>query len=72
MLRLRPIRSDGMGERPVDWPEIEAFARLTGRITEQWEAEALFDMCQGYCAAWQAGSDPLAMAPVEQEGERAG
>lgn len=66
MFRLRPTRSNGMAERATDWDQIEAFARVTGRISEPWEAEVLFDMCQGYLAARQAGEDPLAVAPVDQ------
>jgi len=65
MFRLNPVRSNGFGLRATDWPEIEAFARLTGRISEPWEAEALFDMCRGYAEALEAGSDPLAMSPAQ-------
>lgn len=67
MFRLGPIRSDGMGLRSADWPEIDAFARLTGRVSEPWEFEALFDMCSGYFAAHEAGADPLAMSPAQIE-----
>ena len=66
MMRLGPLRSDGMGLRAADWPEIDAFARVTGRITEPWEAEALFDMCAAYLAESQSGDDPLMIAPVER------
>ncbi|MEH6775538.1 MAG: hypothetical protein V7668_16560 [Cereibacter changlensis] len=71
MFRLGPTRSAGMGEAPADWPEIDAFARATGRISEPWEAEALFDMCRAYHAAREAGTDPLAMSPAEIEAEAA-
>ena len=66
MFRLGPTRSDGMGERPSDWPEIDAFARMTGRIGEPWEAETLFDMCGSYTRARQEGENPLAIPPVER------
>lgn len=69
MFRLGPIRADGMGLRPADWPEIDAFARLTRRLSAPWEFEALFDMCAGYFAAHEAGQDPLAMSPVQIEAE---
>lgn len=71
MFRLGPTRSTGLGEAPADWPEIDAFARATGRISEPWEAEALFDMCRAYHAAREAGTDPLAMSPAEIEAEAA-
>ena len=67
MFRLRPTRSNGMAEVATDWDQIHAFALATGRISEPWEAEVLFDMCQGYSAARQAGEDPLAVSPAEQD-----
>ena len=64
MLRLGPMRQTGFGLRPADWTEIDAFVRLTQRVSEPWEAEALFEMCAGYCAAYEAGEDLLAEAPM--------
>lgn len=69
MFRLVPTRNNGMSVSPTDWSEIEAFAQLTGRISEPWEAEVLFDMCRGYHEARIAGEAPLAMPPVEIEAE---
>lgn len=66
MWKMRPTRGNGMAELPADWPEIAAFGSLTGRITERWEAEALFDMCHGYLHAKTAGENPLSIAPVDQ------
>lgn len=66
MMRLGPVKSDGMGLRSADWPEIDAFARVTGRIGDPWEAETLFDMCRAYLRESQAGEDPLAIAPVDR------
>lgn len=65
MFRLGPTRCNGMAVTPADWSDIDAFARLTGRISEPWEAEILHDMCQAYHDARQAGENPLAMSPVE-------
>lgn len=67
--RLGPTRNNGMSVTPTDWSEIKSFADLTGRISEPWEAEVLFDMCRGYHEARLAGEDPLAMSPVEIEAE---
>ena len=64
MMRLGPVKSTGMGERPADWPEIDAFARATGRIGSAWEAETLFDMCRVYMSERQDGGDPFRVAPV--------
>ncbi len=66
MLRLGPVRSDGMGERPADWPEIDAFTRLTGRITEPWEAELLYDMCAAYSTERAKGENVLTIAPTDR------
>lgn len=65
-MMLGPTRSDGMGERPVDWPEIVAFANGTGRVSEPWELEALANMAQGYLSERQAGAEPLSVPPVER------
>jgi hypothetical protein len=69
MFRLGPVRNNGMSVSAPDWSEIEAFSRVTGRISEPWEAEVLYDMCHGYYGALIAGEDPLAMSPVEIEAE---
>lgn len=66
MIRLGPVKSDGMGERPADWPEIDAFTRSTGRIASVWEAETLFDMCKAYHHELRSGSDPFKIAPVDR------
>lgn len=66
MFRLGPTRNNGMAEIPVDWDQINAFAAATGRICEPWEAETLFEMCAGYCAARQSGTDATAVAPVDE------
>lgn len=66
MMRLGPVKSDGMGDRPADWPEIDAFTRSTGRIASVWEAETLFDMCKAYHRELRSGSDPFKIAPMER------
>jgi len=66
MWRLHPTRNTGWGDVAADWRDIEAFAKVTGRIVETWEAELLYDMCAAYTSAKHAGVDPLSMAPVEQ------
>lgn len=68
MFRIGPVRETGLNTSPPDWSEIDAFARQTGRISEPWEAEALFDMCQGYLEEIRAGENPLVIPPVERDG----
>ncbi|HBU13511.1 MAG TPA: hypothetical protein DEF16_00630 [Gemmobacter sp.] len=65
MFRLGPTCSNGLADVARDWPEIEAFARVTGRISEPSKCELLYDMCRGYHEAREAGKDPLAMPPAE-------
>lgn len=71
MFRMGPTCSNGLADVARDWPEIEAFARVTGRISEPWECELLYDMCRGYHEAREAGKDPLAMPPAEAAKPRA-
>jgi len=66
MFVMRPTRSNGMGEVAADWDTIDAFARVSGRISEPWEAETLFAMCEAYHKGLDAGVNPLAIAPVDQ------
>ncbi|MCZ0963891.1 hypothetical protein [Paracoccus benzoatiresistens] len=66
MMRLGPVKSNGMDLRGADWPEIDAFARVTGRISDPWEAETLFDMCRAYLLGSRDGEDPLAIPPVDR------
>ncbi|MFC3180451.1 hypothetical protein [Cypionkella sinensis] len=65
MFKMGPTISTGMDEVAADWITIDAFARGTGRISEPWEFEALFEMCAAYFQGWRAGVEPLAMSPVE-------
>lgn len=65
MFKMGPTVSTGFEEVAADWVCIDAFARSTGRISEPWEFEALFDMCSAYYHGWCAGASPLAMSPVE-------
>jgi hypothetical protein len=57
----------GMGEAPHDWMSIDAFVRLSRLVDEWWEIELLHQMSRAYLIAKQAGKDPLAIPPVEQD-----
>jgi len=72
MQLVGPMRPGLAEARATDWPEIEAFARATERLSEPWEIETLAAMCAGYCAALKAGEDPLAIAPVDLDDSTAG
>lgn len=66
LLDAGPTTFDAMGERPLSWPDLAAYATATGQW-EPWELKALRDMSRAYLAGKQAGVDPLAVAPVDQE-----
>lgn len=66
MIRLGPIRSNGMGQTSADWPEIDAFARATGRVSSGWEKEALYDMCASYLREINTGENPFCIPPMER------
>lgn len=67
MLALGPIRFTGdAGRRAADWPEITSFMQATGRISEPWEAEALYRMCGAFLSGLTVGENPLGIFP---EGE---
>jgi len=68
--RIGPFRKSGMGDlRPVDWPEIVAFANGTRRVSEPWEIEQLYDMSLAYLAGYRTGCKLFGIEPMEQAKE---
>ena len=67
MIRLGPIKADGMGQRAADWTEIYPFAKATGRISSTWEHEALYDMCASYFLERTKGENPFCVPPMDRE-----
>jgi hypothetical protein len=65
-----PSMQTPMGECALDWPSIMAFATATSRISEPWEFQTIIDMSRGYVSGKQLGDNSLAIAPVDQEGQR--
>lgn len=66
MFRLRPVRGNGMADVPADWRQIMDFAAATNRISEPWEIEAMEAMCFAYAINRQNGTNPQAIAPVDE------
>ena len=65
--RLYPCRPEPMGGlRPIDWTDLDAFARCTGRISERWEFEALHDMADAYVRGMIEGRDPFSKDPRDR------
>lgn len=51
----------------LPWAEIDAYARMTGVISEAWEAELMRAMSVAYLEGLRAGEDPLAYSPLEMQ-----
>jgi len=62
---LGPTRSNGMGEGPTDWDILLPYA--TAKALDSDDTAILADMCKGYYWAREAGTNPLAIAPVDQD-----
>ena len=62
-----PTLHDSMGEKPLGWLDLDAYGRATQAITEPWEYRALRDMSRAYLGERQAGVEPLAIAPADQD-----
>lgn len=58
----------GFGVEPLRWSEIDAYARLTGDITQPWEARTVRAMSEAYCRWRKLGEDALCMTPDEVNG----
>lgn len=68
LVEAGPTIFDGMGERPLSWVDIDAYARATGGDWQPWELRAVFGMSRAYLAGKQAGKEPLAVPPTEDQG----
>lgn len=55
--------SSANGLQALAWSEIHAFSKLTGDITEAWEAKLLRAMSKEYIEGRKIGDDPLGIEP---------
>lgn len=65
LFQLGPMRSNGMGAVSTDWDVILPFAQAKGLDDE--DTDLIAEMCRGYYEAWQAGQQPMVVAPVHEE-----
>lgn len=65
-LDVGPSMSGAMGEVPVSWAEVDAFARNSPELSEAWEAEILVRMSQEYLSEKAKGAEALTMEPMER------
>ena len=62
---LGPMRSNGMSEGPTDWDILLPYATAKG--LDEDDTSILADMFKGCYRAREAGTNPLAIAPVDQD-----
>lgn len=61
-----PTMHGAMGEVPLSWTEVVAYAQGSGAVSEQWEIRALVEMSKSYLAEKATAVKPLATPPTEQ------
>lgn len=66
VLRFATPGPMGEGLQAQSWQEVLAFAEATGRITEPWEVEALFNMSWAYVTEHTKAADSLRVSPMER------
>ncbi|WP_139044806.1 hypothetical protein [Phaeobacter sp. S60] len=65
-LEVGPTLPGAMGEVPVSWVEVDAYARHSPEITEPWEVQALVQMSQDYLSEKVKGADVFTVPPMER------
>lgn len=64
------FKRDAMGNLiPLDWLDIDAFARRTGDITEAWECKALLKMSAAFVRGLNEGESVFSVAPIDRSRE---
>lgn len=66
LFEVGPTCTVGMQEARLQWHEVDAYARLSGEITEDWEAPALVAMSCAYLKGKTDGADPFKISPIER------
>lgn len=63
--RLRRRKGGGMGPGPIEWPDIDAFLRLSGLSLVPWEIEVIEDLDDAFMGAVAAAQKPSAQPPAK-------
>lgn len=62
-----PVKSSPLGgAEPLDWADIDSYARLTSQDLEPWEARLIRSMSIAYVRGLNEGKSPFSIAPVER------
>lgn len=65
-LEVGPTLPGAMGEVPLSWAEVDAYARHSPELTEPWETQALVQMSEEYLAEKVKGADVFTVPPIER------
>jgi hypothetical protein len=63
LMEIGPVEPAGMGEAPIGWQTIAAWADLTGARVSPWQARLLRDLSKAYLTERVAAEDPVWPAP---------
>lgn len=55
-----------MGDVPLEWPDVLAYAQVSGAMLAGDDAVTLYQMCRAYWGERQAAQDALRIAPTER------
>lgn len=56
-----------MGDAPLGWPDIQAYAQITAAEIDPWEARTLRDLSAAYLVERQRGEKPLSIPPSRRD-----
>lgn len=63
--RLRRRKGGGMGPGPIEWPDIDAFLRLSGVSLVPWEIEVIEELDDLFLTAVAAAQKPSTPHPAQ-------
>lgn len=62
-----PTARTPMGETPLDWRDLRAYAVMTQTDLEPWEARTIRDLSAAYFEEREGGKDLLSIPPVRRD-----
>jgi hypothetical protein len=63
--RLRRRKGSGFGPGPIEWPDIDAFLRLSGETLAPWEIEVIEELDDAFLTAVTAAQSSSAVPPKD-------
>jgi hypothetical protein len=62
-----PTVATPMGDTPLGWSDLRAYAEMTGTDLDPWEARTLREMSAAYLAERENGKHLLSIPPVRKD-----